>query len=194
MSPRSVDGLAQVSAAALAVTILAFAPDVAGAQDFSSSVRYVDAPSAVPIDDNFKAGPDDAKALSLGDVNPGTGTLKLSVAPNASIAPFRGGEQQSGGLEVRLGSDSDSQSPKDGDWFVFAGAQRKALDWDGSASPFDVEMVELNKSATVGDLKAGVAYQMGPAQMSLGYMKRTYKSGDLSDKRSYAALSVSFRR
>jgi hypothetical protein len=206
MRYRGMDGLGFTSFALIVAAVFGALPQHAAAQPIAgpgqTSVRYIEAPSplfADPAWDGaaYTSSPTASTNLGtykIGEFNQGPLNLKLSIAPHASISEFSGGEQRSGGAEIRLGSNNEPGVERNHSWFLFAGAKGRAVTWDMGRTEFDVDdFVQLKRRATVGDFQAGLAYQLGPTQMSLGFLKRSYNDGVTKVKQNYGAISIAWR-
>ena len=198
MKPLCVLRRTLTSAVALAAAIWCAAPDISHAQDFSSrqsAVRFVGEPASFgPQRDNA------IDPIRLGDFSQGPVNFTLTLAPHGSAGAVAGGEQIAGGAELRLGASVRRDHPEDGSWFVFAGAKGQAVSWDMGSAGFDLkDFAQLQQRETVGDFQAGIGYQMGGAQVSLGVMRRTYKINtyslrDWKDQQNMAGISIAWRR
>jgi len=197
MKPLCVARRKLTSLVALVASALCLAPSLSYAQDFEahpSAVRFVGEPASF--------GPQASGAIDpikLGDFSRGPVNFTLTLAPHGSVSPIAGGEQATGGAELRLGA-ARSDRPEDGSWFFFAGAKGQAVSWDMGGSAFDLDdFVQLKQRQTIGDFQAGFGYQMGGAQVSLGVMRRTYKINTYSlrewkDRQNMAGISIAWRR
>ncbi len=196
MKPLCVARRTLTSLVALATSAFCLAPSISHAQDFEarpSPVRFVGEPASF--------GPQMSGAIDpikLGDFSRGPVNFTLTLAPHGSVSPIAGGEQVTGGAELRLKSKPDH--PEDGSWFLFAGAKGQAVSWDMDASAFDLnDFAQLKQRQTIGDFQAGVGYQLGEAQVSFGVMRRTYKINTYSlrewkDRQNMAGISIAWRR
>jgi hypothetical protein len=101
--------------------------------------------------------------------------LDISVTPRAALSVSRDGSAAGAGAEVRIGrylSNSPENYPA---WYVFAGADRRALMYDpGQGMDFN-RAVYLTHREVIGDAQAGVAMRLGEVDLSLAYVHRSYR-------------------
>ncbi|MEL7546682.1 MAG: hypothetical protein AAGJ84_08530 [Pseudomonadota bacterium] len=105
------------------------------------------------------------------------------------------------GGEVRIGQQFDRRGERhviDG-WSLFAGADGEALMWEpGAGGSMSVDRMALRDTVTVGDMQAGIAFQMGPGQISLSYIRReveySEKNLGASQNEEFAGITFSIRR
>ena len=108
--------------------------------------------------------------------SPGEGNqLDVSVTPHAGVSVGPDGSATSAGAEVRIGEYLGSDEEPGASWFVFAGADRRALMYDPSQGMDLREAFDLTQRQVVGDGQAGVALRMGDADISLAYVRREYE-------------------
>ena len=122
-------------------------------------------------------------------------TPRFSYSRDGDIAARRFGG------EVRIGQQFDRRGERhviDG-WSLFAGADGEALMWEpGAGSATSVNGMALRDTVTVGDMQAGIAFQMGPGQISVSYIRREveYRERNLgaSQNEEFAGITFSIRR
>lgn len=122
-------------------------------------------------------------------------TPRFSYSRDGDIAARRFGG------EVRIGQQFDRRGERhviDG-WSLFAGADGEALMWEpGAGGASSVNGMALRDTVTVGDLQAGIAFQMGPGQISVSYIRREveYRERNLgaSQNEEFAGITFSIRR
>lgn len=121
-------------------------------------------------------------------------TPRFSYSRDGDIAARRFGG------EVRIGQQFDRRGERhviDG-WSLFAGADGEALMWEPGAGGSSVNGMALRDTVTVGDMQAGIAFQMGPGQISVSYIRREveYRERNLgaSQNEEFAGITFSIRR
>ena len=122
--------------------------------------------------------------------------LDLSFEPRAGVSIGPEGSGAGAGAEVRVGrylqNDQDQSS-----WYLFAGAERRALLYDPSAGWNMRGAMTLEPYAVVGDAQAGVAMRFGDNDLSFAYVRRerTARIGidDYDAADDFAAFSLSRR-
>ncbi|MGF1462533.1 MAG: hypothetical protein ACFB2Z_05125 [Maricaulaceae bacterium] len=129
----------------------------------------------------------------------GPGGLQVEVAPRA--AAFAGAEANGGGVGalVRFGENfSGPRRQGEPAWYVFAGADAQTVTLDPRAGFELDEVVRVEDRAVIGDLQAGLAMKVGPADLGVSYIRRRTRltAGGLEQRRddNFAAVSLSLRR
>ena len=101
--------------------------------------------------------------------------LDVSFTPHAAVSLGPDGSAAGAGAEVRVGrylAESLADRPS---WYIFAGADRRALLYDPAQGVDFAEAVSLTRREVIGDLQAGVAVRIGEADLSLAYVRREYR-------------------
>ena len=105
------------------------------------------------------------------------------------------------GGELRIGQQFDRRGERHviRGWSLFAGADGEALMWEpGRDGSMSVDRMALRDAVTVGDMQAGIAFQMGPGQWSVSYIRREveYRERNLgaSENEEFVGITFSIRR
>jgi hypothetical protein len=101
--------------------------------------------------------------------------LDVSFTPRAGLSVGPEGSAAGAGAEVRVGQylrGGEGERPR---WYVFAGADRRALMYDPSKGVDFSNAMQLAQRQVVGDAQAGVAVRVGEVDLSLAYVRREYK-------------------
>ncbi len=123
--------------------------------------------------------------------------LDIGVAPRAGVSIATAGAAAEFGGTVRLGQylDGPDEQPR---WWVFAGADRQALLFDPGAGFNMLEAFTLEPYAVVGDAQAGLAARLGPADISLAYVRRetvfSLPTESWEQSEDFVAFTFSMRR
>jgi len=128
-------------------------------------------------------------------VSPGEGEqLDVSVTPRAAVSLGPDGSAAGAGAEVRIGRYLADDYPG---WYVFAGADRRALMYDpGQGMDFN-RAVYMTDREVIGDAQAGIAVRIGEVDLSLAYVQRNYRYVVGVDKfrenEQFGAVTVNWR-
>lgn len=101
--------------------------------------------------------------------------LDVSFTPRAGLSVGPEGSAAGAGAEVRVGQylrGGEGERPR---WYVFAGADRRALMYDPSKGVDFSNAMQLAQRQVAGDAQAGVAVRVGEVDLSLAYVRREYK-------------------
>lgn len=101
--------------------------------------------------------------------------LDVSFTPHAAVSMGPDGSAAGAGAEVRVGrylAESLADRPS---WYIFAGADRRALLYDPAQGVDFAEAVSLTRREVIGDLQAGVAVRIGETDLSVAYVRREYR-------------------
>jgi hypothetical protein len=101
--------------------------------------------------------------------------LDVSFTPRAGLSVGPDGSAAGAGAEVRIGQYLRGDPAAEPRWYVFAGADRRALMYDPSKGVDFSNAMQLAQRQVVGDAQAGVAVRIGEADLSLAYVRREYK-------------------
>jgi len=125
-------------------------------------------------------------------------TLDVSFTPRAAVSVGPDGSATSAGAEVRIGQylrqRNLAESPA---WYVFAGADRRALMYDPAAGVDFQNAMYLTQREVIGDAQAGIAVRMGKADLSLAYVRREYRHvagvRAFDETEEFGAVTVNWR-
>jgi len=128
---------------------------------------------------------------------PGHGDqLDVSLTPRAGVSVGPDGSAAGAGAELRVGrylADELSDRPS---WYVFAGADRRALLYNPEHGMDFNEAVYFTRREVIGDAQAGVAVRMGDADLSLAYVHREYQHvagvTSFDETESFGAVTVNW--
>lgn len=98
--------------------------------------------------------------------------LDVSVTPRAAVSVGPGGSAAGAGAELRVGRYQADDYPS---WYVFAGADRRALLYDPAQGMDFNRAVYMTSREVIGDAQAGVAVRVGEVDLSLAYVRRNYR-------------------
>tara|TARA_R110000868_G_scaffold35362_5_gene126934 strand:- start:32 stop:850 length:819 start_codon:yes stop_codon:yes gene_type:complete len=98
--------------------------------------------------------------------------LDISVTPRAAVSVGPNGSAAGAGAEVRIGRYLAEDYPS---WYVFAGADRRALMYDPAQGMDFNRAVYMTSREVIGDAQAGVAVRVGEVDVSLAYVQRNYR-------------------
>lgn len=101
--------------------------------------------------------------------------LDVSFTPRAAISVGPDGSAAGAGAEVRIGQYLEGEIEAAPRWYVFAGADRRALTYDPSKGVDFPNAMQLAQRQVVGDAQAGIAIRVGETDLSLAYVRREYK-------------------
>jgi hypothetical protein len=101
--------------------------------------------------------------------------LDVSVTPRAAVSLGPDGSAAGAGAEVRVGRHLQANPQLAPTWYVFAGADRRALLYDPAQGMDFRDGVYLTRREVIGDMQAGVAMRVGDADVSVAYVRREYK-------------------
>lgn len=129
--------------------------------------------------------------------NPGMGEqLDVSITPRAAVSVGPDGSAAGAGAEVRIGRHLDQEATQS-TWYMFAGADRRALLYDPAEGMDLKNGVLLTQREVVGDMQAGVAMRFGDADVSLAYVRREYRHvagvEAFDETEQFGALTVNIR-
>ncbi|OLF71042.1 hypothetical protein AWH62_13350 [Maricaulis sp. W15] len=124
--------------------------------------------------------------------------LDVSFTPRAAVSVGPDGSATSAGAEVRVGQylrqDNLAESPA---WYVFAGADRRALMYDPGAGIDFQNAMYFTQREVIGDAQAGIAVRMGKADLSLAYVRREYRHvagvRSFDETEEFGAVTVNWR-
>jgi hypothetical protein len=122
--------------------------------------------------------------------------LDVSFTPRAAVSLGPDGSAAGAGAEVRVGrylAESLADRPS---WYMFAGADRRALLYDPAQGTDFTQAVSLTHREVIGDLQAGVAMRMGETDLSVAYVRREYKHvagvTSFDETESFGAVSLNW--
>ncbi|MHA6287524.1 lipid A-modifier LpxR family protein [Maricaulis sp. CAU 1757] len=125
-----------------------------------------------------------------------TEDLDVSITPRAAFAHGPEGSTARAGAEVRVGRYRGRASPVRPRWYVFAGADRRALMYDPREGANLRHAMVLSDRLVVGDAQAGVAVRLGEVDLSLAYVRREYKHvagvTSFDETEQFGAVSVNW--
>lgn len=101
--------------------------------------------------------------------------LDVSITPRAAVSLGPDGSATSAGAEVRIGQYLQTSLAESPSWYVFAGADRRTLQYDPGAGVDFRNAMSLTQREVVGDAQAGIAMRIGEADLSLAYVRREYR-------------------
>ncbi|WP_203291652.1 lipid A-modifier LpxR family protein [Maricaulis parjimensis] len=102
------------------------------------------------------------------------GELDVSFTPRAGVSVGPDGSAAGAGAEVRVGQYLQGSGGEQPRWYVFAGADRRALMYNPREGMDFTSAVQLTDRQVVGDAQAGIAMRVGEVDLSLAYVRREY--------------------
>lgn len=129
---------------------------------------------------------------------PGQGEdLDMSFTPRAGVSLGPDGSAAGAGAEVRVGQYLRGDPGDRPRWYVFAGADRRALMYDPRKGVDFTNAMQLAQRQVVGDAQAGVAVRIGEADLSLAYVRREYRHvagvESFDETEEFGAVTVNWR-
>lgn len=100
--------------------------------------------------------------------------LDVSFTPRAGVSVGPDGSAAGAGAEVRVGQYLQGEYEAQPRWYVFAGADRRALVYDPGQGIDFTSAMSLTDRQVVGDAQAGIAMRVGDVDLSLAYVRREY--------------------
>jgi hypothetical protein len=123
--------------------------------------------------------------------------LDVSVTPRAAVSLGPDGSAAGAGAEVRVGRHLQVNNDASPTWYVFAGADRRALLYDPAQGMDLKDGVYLTRREVIGDMQAGVAMRVGDADVSVAYVRREYKHvagvTSFDETEQFGALTLNWR-
>lgn len=127
----------------------------------------------------------------------GSEDLDLSITPRAGLSIGPDGSAAGAGAEVRIGRYLRGGLEDRPRWYVFAGADRRALMYDPRKGVDFSNAMQLAQRQVVGDAQAGVAVRIGEADLSLAYVRREYRHvagvTTFDETEEFGAVTVNWR-
>lgn len=122
------------------------------------------------------------------------GDLDFEVSPSAGVSSGFGERSVGAGVTARLGQNLDQRGGGSNAWYLFAGAGARAVEIDPTRRGFGISDAQMRNKAIVGDAQAGLAFDLGPADLALAYSRRERPIEWAKDQHDgFAVLSLSIR-
>lgn len=127
----------------------------------------------------------------------GTDELDVSLVPRAGVSVGNDGTAAGAGAELRIGQHLGNRLEGEPRWYMFAGADRRALLYNPvEGTNFDSAMA-LTRREVIGDAQAGVAVRFGDADLSVAYVRREYQHvagvTAFEEAEEFGAVTVNWR-
>lgn len=131
------------------------------------------------------------------DSHGGSDELDVSIIPRAGVSVGNDGTAAGAGAELRVGQHLSNSLAGEPRWYMFAGADRRALLYNpGEGANFDSAMA-LTRREVIGDAQAGVAVRIGDADLSVAYVRREYQHvagvTSFEESEEFGAVTVNWR-
>ncbi|GEM_PF-5404592 len=130
---------------------------------------------AFRMSDPSLSGQYDARALRLdlraSAFSADAGELDFDIGPRAALASGPDGRAAGAGVVARLGRNLEHRDDQRG-WYLFAGAGAKAVTFDPRDDYMGLTDPQVERRAIVGDAQAGLAFDLGDADLALAYVRR----------------------
>lgn len=176
--------------------------------------RFQVTPSSTTRFDGFtpgaqRAGADADRSFELAIVARAPAGMDLALAQSGGVGFDSSGDiaRQRRGAELRLGrgldmprADRPSSTPR---WYFFAASEDEALVWTPGARPSPFvggagPAFALQDRVEIGDIQAGVTYEVFGVQASLAYVEReisvTSGARTVSQDEQFAGVTLTMRR
>lgn len=130
------------------------------------------------------------------------GQLDFDFGPRAGFSAGPGGRTAGAGVVARLGQDVNNRDKDKPTWYLFAGADAKAVVLDPRESYMGLTDLHTQRKEIVGDAQAGIAFnlgegRMGEGELAIAYVRRershAANSWGLDRTDGFAAVSFSWR-
>ncbi|MBR9825943.1 MAG: lipid A deacylase LpxR family protein [Alphaproteobacteria bacterium] len=146
--------------------------------------EYEDAPIvAVNYENSFDA-PGDAEHLDV------------SITQRAGVSLGEDGSAAGAGAELRVGHHLRETLEDEPRWYLFAGADRRALLYNPAEGTDFQEAMALTRREVVGDAQAGMAVRIGEVDLALSYVMRDYRhiagTDNYDEEEQFAAVTVNW--
>ena len=123
--------------------------------------------------------------------------LDVSITPRAGVSVGPDGSAAGAGAEVRIGRYLSKPLDQKPAWFVFAGADRRAVLYDPAQGMDFQDAMYLTHREVIGDAQAGIAMRFGDADLSLAFVHREYRHvagvTSFDETENFGAVSVNWR-
>lgn len=131
---------------------------------------------------------------SLGDAE----HLDISITPRAAVSVSDEGTAAGAGAEVRVGRHLGPTLSDEPRWYMFAGADRRALLFNPTEGADFERAMAFTRREVVGDAQAGIAVRFGEsADISLAYVRREYQHSAgteaFDETEQFGAVTVNWR-
>lgn len=128
---------------------------------------------------------------------PGDAThLDVSLTQRAAVSLGEDGSAAGAGAELRVGRHLGDSLPNEPRWYLFAGADRRALLYNPVEGADIDNAVALTRREVIGDAQAGMAMRMGEMDLALSYVMRDYRHVAGTDywdeQEEFAAVTVNW--
>lgn len=125
-------------------------------------------------------------------------TLDVALTPRAGVSVGPDGSAAGAGAELRLGRFMHTETADNPSWYIFAGADRRALMYDpGKGMDFEDGAMYLTQREVIGDAQAGIAVRVWDADLSLAYVRREYEHiagvTKFDETEEFGAVTVNWR-
>jgi hypothetical protein len=130
--------------------------------------------------------------------SPGGSGLDVGVMPRAGLGMGAQGPALEAGATLKVGRYLRDDYGSKPSWWVFAGADRQALLYNPREGANLHSAVAFSPYAMVGDAQAGIAMRMGPADLSVAYVRRetefSLPAQSWETVEDFAAFTLTMRR
>ena len=109
------------------------------------------------------------------DTYGGADELDVSLIPRAGVSVGADGTSAGAGAELRIGQHLGQSLEGEPRWYMFAGADRRALMYNPAEGADFSDAMALTRREVIGDAQAGVAVRFGDADLSVAYVRREYQ-------------------
>lgn len=128
---------------------------------------------------------------------PGDAThLDVSVTQRAALSVGEDGTAAGAGAELRIGRHLGSTLENQPRWYMFAGADRRALLYNPAEGADLEDAMALTRREVVGDAQAGVAVRVGEVDIALAYVMRDYRhvagTDSFREDEEFGAITVNW--
>jgi len=103
------------------------------------------------------------------------GELDVSLTQRAALSLGEDGSAAGAGAELRIGQHLRHRLEDEPRWYMFAGADRRALLYNPAEGADFESAMALTRREVIGDAQAGIALRIGEADIALAYVMRDYR-------------------
>lgn len=122
--------------------------------------------------------------------------LDVSVTQRAALSLGEEGTAAGAGAEVRVGRHLGNKLADEPRWYMFAGADRRALLYNPAEGADLEQAMALTRREVIGDAQAGMAVRVGEVDIALSYVMREYRhvagTNSFDEDEQFAAVTVNW--
>jgi hypothetical protein len=127
----------------------------------------------------------------------GVQNLDISLTHNTAVSIGPDGSAAGSSAEVRIGQYMRVGTIDRPNWYLFAGAGKRALLYDPSQGMDFSDALALDRREVIGDLQAGMAVRYGGVDWSVAYVRREYRhvagTKSFDESENFGAVTMNWR-